>query len=220
MGQSNYDRRSWLNKKYPWLNKKYRLAVLGAAVFISILLWAGFNIALEMSNQEAFCISCHQMRDNVYQEYKKTIHYRNRTGVRATCPDCHVPKEWGHMLVRKVKASNELFHALAGSIDTREKFLAKRLKLAKGVWRDMEKTNSRECRNCHRFEFMDMNQQAAGVSDKHREAQQRGMSCINCHKGIAHNLPEEFIEAEHVRYEKEKVPCTDCHKSMARPEDY
>ena len=35
------------------------------------------------------------MKENVFKEYQNTIHYTNRTGVRATFPDCHVPKEWG-----------------------------------------------------------------------------------------------------------------------------
>ncbi|MFO1189539.1 MAG: NapC/NirT family cytochrome c [Alphaproteobacteria bacterium] len=42
------------------------------------------------------------MRDNVYAEYTNTIHNQNRTGVRATCSDCHVPREWIHKMVRKV----------------------------------------------------------------------------------------------------------------------
>ena len=79
-----------------------------------ILFWGGFNTALEWTNTEQFCISCHEMKDNVYAEYRNTIHYQNRTGVRATCPDCHVPKEWGHKMIRKIQASNELWHKVLG----------------------------------------------------------------------------------------------------------
>ena len=70
----------------------------GLAFVLGILFWGGFNTAMEWTNREAFCISCHEMKDNVYVEYRNTIHYQNRTGVRATCTDCHVPKEWGHEL--------------------------------------------------------------------------------------------------------------------------
>ena len=70
---------------------------------------------MELTNTE-FCISCHEMRDTVYQEYK-TIHYSNRTGVRAFCSDCHVPKDWVHKLARKIQATNELWHKIAGTID-------------------------------------------------------------------------------------------------------
>ena len=119
-------------------------------------LWSScFNWSMELTNSEAFCISCHEMDANVYLEYKKTIHYSNRTGVRATCLDCHVPKTWIHKIARKVQATNELYHHFVGSIDTREEFEAKRLKLATSVWKVMKDTDSRECRNCHNFEYMD-----------------------------------------------------------------
>ena len=63
----------------------------------------GFNWTMEMTNQEQFCISCHVMRNNIYEEYKHTAHYSNPAGVRATCPDCHVPKEWIHKVIRKIR---------------------------------------------------------------------------------------------------------------------
>ncbi len=77
------------------MNKSSKLLLTGGV--LGVIFWGGFNTAMEATNTEAFCISCHEMEENVYQEYQDTIHYSNRTGVRATCPDCHVPKEWIHM---------------------------------------------------------------------------------------------------------------------------
>lgn len=159
--------------------------------FISgIIFWGGFNTAMEVTNTEKFCISCHEMEDNAYQEYKQTIHYSNRTGVRATCPDCHVPKDWGPKMVRKIKASNELYHKALGSISTPEKFEAKRLQLAQNVWRSMEATDSRECRNCHDYESMDFTAQGRRAVDLHSHGLEEGKTCIDCHKGIAHAMPD------------------------------
>ena len=181
--------RIWQALKKP--SVKYSLGALLVVGFISgILFWGAFNTAMEMTNNEEFCISCHEMEDNVYVEYQQTIHYTNRTGVRATCPDCHVPKEWHHKVVRKIQATNELFHKALGTIDTREKFEAKRLKLAQNVWRAMEKTDSRECRNCHNFEFMDFTEQGRRAVDAHSVGLNEGDTCIDCHKGIAHELPD------------------------------
>ena len=166
-------------------------------VFVAgIVFWGGFNWALEITNTEAFCISCHEMEENVYQEYKNTIHYSNRSGVRATCPDCHVPKEWVHKIIRKIQASNELYHKAIGSIDTREKFEAKRLTLAKHVWEAMRRTDSRECRNCHNFDYMDFTLQEGRSANRHQEAIDEGKTCIDCHKGVAHELPAGAFEAE------------------------
>ncbi|MEN8173141.1 MAG: NapC/NirT family cytochrome c [Chloroflexota bacterium] len=181
--------RIWQVLKKPSVT--YSLGTLLIVGFISgIVFWGGFNTAMEMTNSEEFCISCHEMEDNVYQEYKQTIHYSNRTGVRATCPDCHVPKEWNHKVVRKIQASNELLHKALGTINTREKFEAKRLKLAQNVWRAMENTDSRECRNCHNFDYMDFGEQGRRAIKSHSEGLDAGKTCIDCHKGIAHELPD------------------------------
>ncbi len=194
------------------------LIVLTASFFAGIIFWGGFNTAMEVTNTETFCISCHEMRDNVYKEYRNTIHYNNRTGVRATCPDCHVPREWGHKVVRKIAATNELLHHFMGSLDTPEKFKAKRLELAKHVWRGMKRTDSRECRNCHDFTSMNTKAQKGIAGEKHRLANSRGETCIDCHKGVAHKLPEEFLEQEHLRFEREGVACYKCHEDMAHPD--
>lgn len=183
----------WQILKKP--SAKYSLGtLLSVGIVAGIILWGGFNTAMEISNTETFCISCHEMRVNVYEEYKNTIHYNNSSGVRATCPDCHVPKEWHWKVLRKIKATNELFHKAMGSISTPEKFEAKRLKLARNVWRNMKGTDSRECRNCHDFESMDYARQGRRAVNNHTKGFDAGKTCIDCHKGIAHSLPAMYKE--------------------------
>ncbi len=182
---------------------KRRLS-FGAAFFffiLGIVFWGGFNWAMEKTNTLEFCISCHEMRENVYKEYVPTIHYSNRTGVRATCPDCHVPKEWIYKVIRKIQATNELYHHfIVKDVDTPEKFDAKRLELAKHVWKAMKETDSRECRNCHNFESMNPAFQRPRARKQHLNAFRTGQTCIDCHKGIAHKnvrdrLSDEELEA-------------------------
>jgi len=166
------------------------IGLMFVGAVIGVMFWGGFNWTVEMTNTETFCISCHEMKDNVYEEYTETIHYYNRSGVRAVCTDCHVPKEWTHKMVRKIQASNELLHKVLGTIDTREKFQAKRLELASHVWETMKRTNSRECRNCHDAESMDFGVQESRSADRHEEGFDEGKTCIDCHRGIAHQLPD------------------------------
>ncbi|MDT8344308.1 MAG: NapC/NirT family cytochrome c [Thermohalobaculum sp.] len=182
-----------------------------AALFAAgIVFWGGFNTAMEATNTLTFCISCHEMRENVYAEYRHTIHYKNRTGVSASCSDCHVPDPWVHKMVRKVQASRELWHKAMGTIDTREKFEENRLRLASRVWAAMKSTDSRECRNCHTLDSMAPQFQAPRARQQHLNAMQTGQTCIDCHKGIAHNsvrhlVPDEQLEelekpvAAHIR---------------------
>jgi len=174
---------------------KYSLITLLAVGFVTgIIFWGGFNTALEATNSLEFCTSCHEMRDTVYQEYKETIHYSNRTGVRAICSDCHVPRDWTHKMLRKAKASFEIWGKLTGSIDTKEKFEAKRMTLATHEWERMKAVGSRECRNCHDFDAMSGEVQKQTVYKKHMKAKADGQTCIDCHKGIAHKLPKEYKE--------------------------
>ncbi len=162
------------------------LGFLGGVIF-----WGGFNTGMEITNTEEFCIGCHEMEDNVYEEYKETIHYSNRSGVRASCPDCHVPKEWTHKVIRKIQASKEVWGTMTGLIDTREKFQANRRHMADREWKRMKDNDSRECRNCHNFEYMDFSEQGQRSVKMHSTALASGeKTCIDCHKGIAHELPD------------------------------
>ncbi len=182
-----------------FISRPHATATLGTLVAIGfvtgIVFWGGFNWSMELTNSQTFCISCHEMERNVFREYRDTIHFANRTGVRATCPDCHVPKTWIHKIARKIRASSELFHHFAGTINTREKFEDKRVELAMNVWRTMKETDSRECRNCHNFDYMDYTLQENRASRRHQEAIDQGRTCIDCHKGVAHTLPDAAYEA-------------------------
>ena len=179
-------------KKLTSCDRKWTLGLVAAGGIVAgVVGWGGFNTAMEMTNSLEFCISCHEMRDNVYQEYKKTIHYSNPAGVRAICSDCHVPKDWTHKIVRKVQASKELWGKLTGYIDTPEKFEAHRLELARHEWDRMKASDSRECRNCHSFDAMDFaHQKKKEASEQMQKAWKEGGTCIDCHKGIAHKLPD------------------------------
>lgn len=168
------------------------LGTLSVGGFLAgIIFWGGFNTVLELTNTETFCISCHEMNDNPYQELTSTIHYTNRSGVRAVCSDCHVPHDWTYKIARKMEASKEVWGKVFGSIDTRDKFLAKRRHLAEREWRRLKANDSLECRNCHNFEYMDFTVQSPRARVMHSTELASGKkTCIDCHKGIAHHLPD------------------------------
>ncbi|MCK4940016.1 MAG: NapC/NirT family cytochrome c [Rhodospirillaceae bacterium] len=184
-----------IRQLWQWLwrpSKKYALGlILIVGGFGGIIFWGGFNTYMEYTNTMEFCISCHEMRDNAYEEYKKSSHYSNPSGVRAICSDCHVPKPWTEKLWRKIKASNELYHKVMGTIDTPEKFNQHRWVMANRVWNEMKDNDSRECRNCHSYDAMHWEKQGRRSSEKMQEAVKKGQTCIECHKGIAHKKPRD-----------------------------
>ncbi len=169
-----------------------KLAIV--ATLVGLFVGAGGLAAtaagLAWTNTEHFCIGCHEMRDNDYAEYKGSIHDTNRTGVRATCPDCHVPHEIGPKLVRKVHATWELYGSIIGKINTKQKFESHRHEMATRVWTSMKETDSRECRNCHTREAMSKDLQSAKAQARHAKAVTEGKTCIECHFGIAHKEPD------------------------------
>jgi cytochrome c-type protein NapC len=170
----------------------FSLGVLVLAGFVAgVMFWGAFNTALEFTNTEKFCTTCHEMRANVFEELKPTIHFTNRSGVRATCPDCHVPHDWTDKIARKMQASKEVWGHIFGSIDTREKFLEHRLELALREWARLKANDSLECRNCHSAASMDITKQSPRAADAHQRLLFTAeKTCIDCHKGIAHRLPD------------------------------
>jgi len=154
------------------------------------LVFAGGKYAVDQTNTVEFCISCHEMKDNNFEEYKETIHAKNRTGVKAICSDCHVPHDLIGTAIRKIKASNDVLHHVLGTIDTKEKFEAHRLDLAKRVWKRMKETDSKECRQCHDTKAMDPEKQGKTAQKQHLKLASGERTCIDCHFGIAHKEPE------------------------------
>jgi cytochrome c-type protein NapC len=164
-------------------------ALLAAMIVGALLTWGGSEV-VAWTNTEAFCITCHEMRDNVYAEYQDTIHDQNRTGVRAICADCHVPRETVPKMIRKVKATFELYGHFTGKIDTPEKFETHRYDMAKKVWTEMRADDSRSCRSCHEESAMSPYLASERAQERHKEGVDQGLTCIDCHFGIAHTEPE------------------------------
>ena len=187
-------KRYWAVIREP--SRHYSLAFLTIGGFLGgILFWGGFNTAMELTNTEQFCTGCHEMRDNVYAELKGTIHFTNRSGVRAMCSNCHVPHNWTAKIARKMQASKEVWGKIFGTINTREKFEAMRLELARHEWERLKANDSLECRNCHGYDYMDFTRQSQRAVDAHSTFLASGeKTCIDCHKGIAHRLPDLSAE--------------------------
>ncbi len=185
-----FGRRVWAVMRHPATGLSLGFLTLGGFA-AGVAFWGAFNTALEAANTEAFCTGCHEMRTNVYAELAQTVHFSNRSGVRARCSDCHVPHEWTHKIARKMQASKEVRGKIFGTIDTRQKFLDRRRGLAEHEWVRLKANDSLECRNCHSSAAMDLTKQAPRAADIHTRYLLSGQrTCIDCHKGIAHQLPD------------------------------
>jgi cytochrome c-type protein NapC len=179
-------------KRKSWIRR-----LLGVAlIFFAGIVFAGlFNVGLEYTNRTEFCTSCHSMKTNL-AELEERVHWKSRSGVHAGCADCHVPKDFKEKMIAKVMAAKDVYHEIMGTIDTPEKYEARRLDMAQRVWAKMKASDSRECKSCHAFVHMDFSEQDRFARKKHENAPDRGQTCIDCHKGIGHKLPEGADAAE------------------------
>lgn len=173
---------SWIRKNALWC------AFVGAVV-MALAIWGAWQ-GVHYTSTTGFCLSCHSMR-TAGEEYKTSVHFRNASGVRAECKDCHIPPGIVPTLVRKTQALNDLYHTfISPSIDTPEKFAAKRAELAQREWARMSANNSAACKSCHSYEAMDYGKQSANAAAQMTAAAAKDSNCIDCHKGIAHHKPD------------------------------
>lgn len=166
------------------------LALLGIGCILGLAIIIVPHAGIKLTSNTEFCVSCHAMQP-VYQEYQQSVHFKNASGVRAECRDCHIPPDIPGMLWRKLEAANDLYqNFIAHSIDTPEKFEAKRAELAKREWKRMKDNNSVGCRSCHNYEAMEHSKQHPEAAKQMSIAAKDNQSCVDCHKGIAHQLPD------------------------------
>jgi cytochrome c-type protein NapC len=172
------------------------LGFAGGVVFVN-----AYSAGMASTNTLEFCVGCHSMHGNL-DEYKKTIHWQNRSGVRAICADCHVPHNtFVATVYRKLEAANDVWAQIVGRVDTPEKFEARRMTMATREWARMKASDSATCRSCHDFDAMGLEQQGQTRYNKHMKAKADGQTCIDCHKGVAHKLPKEYRDPDEEDFE-------------------
>jgi cytochrome c-type protein NapC len=188
------------------------IGAVGAWLFLGAVV-----VGVEQTSTNEFCHSCHEM-DISFREYEQSAHFRNATGVTATCSHCHIPQHsWPAKIVRKTQAGwNDVVGKIAGTISTPEKFEAHRKEMAETVWTYMKESDSRECRYCHDRTAMDPDKQGKMARRQHEKAVTEGKTCIDCHQGIAHNLPQVPEEAPE---EATEAPVEQASQDATKPVD-
>jgi nitrate/TMAO reductase-like tetraheme cytochrome c subunit len=162
----------------------------GLLAFIAgIVFTGGFLGSLKLAETDKFCTSCHEM-NTPFQELTQSVHYSNPYGIQASCGNCHVPPTFVSGLWRHVQAYAEVWGHVRGELDTPAKYEAHRLQLAQKIWKELKANDSAECRSCHTPAAMAFAQQPPEAASAHRSLAEDGMTCIDCHRGVAHKLPQ------------------------------
>ena len=179
-----------------WLwRRPQRWFLLGipAGGLLAFLIGIGFSgsfvTALKYAETDKFCTSCHEM-STPFQEYTHSVHYSNVYGIQASCGNCHVPPAFLPGLVRHIQAYAEVWGHLQGELNTPAKYEAHRLQLAQKIWAELKANDSAECRSCHTPAAMAFAQQPPEAASAHQSLATSGMTCIDCHRGVAHTVPQ------------------------------
>lgn len=169
----------------------FALVVVGLVVGVVGVI--GTQVAVAMTGTDEFCgNACHSHAKFVYPEHKQSVHFNNRTGVRAMCVDCHLPHTYPAKLIAKTKAGVvDMLAEMRGTISTQEKFDKERWRLANLVWDEMKADNSANCRSCHDPAAWDDKKQSDDAKKGHKKFNAGKATCIECHTGVAHKEPEE-----------------------------
>lgn len=197
-----------ISKLRRWALGKRAGIVLLAGFALGVIGLSLFGTTMIYTSTEAFCATnCHEMANNVTLEYQGSTHDTNRTGVRATCVDCHVPHAPIPLYIAKFGALRDLWgHHVTGIINTREKFEAQRPAMAQRIWTYMKGNDSRECRHCHTPENMDPDKQSKIAQARHAKAKREKLTCVDCHFGLTHDTPRGGPGPQELEVDQSLIP--------------
>jgi nitrate/TMAO reductase-like tetraheme cytochrome c subunit len=184
----------WLRIRRALLSPSARWSVLSLVAIGAVLGFGGTvgtQVMVELTGTNDFCgNACHSMQW-VAKEHAESVHGANRIGVHASCHDCHIPKHYPELLWYKAKAgTRDVIGEIRGEIATRELFEKERARMAADVWDEYRANGSRNCRNCHELSLATLAKQKDFVRPMHQQVLEGKATCIDCHKGVAHNTPE------------------------------
>jgi len=185
--------KKWLKSLLKPSPSRSILALVAVGLIIGVVGVITFEASLHASSTEKFCIGCHSMKANPYAQLQKTSHFDNVTGVRPTCSDCHVPREFIPKMIRKIEAAREVWGNITGIIDSPEKYAAHAPAMKRREIARMKANDSQECRNCHDTERWVAALQSAKAQQFHAAKRLNGKTCIDCHAGIAHPENSESL---------------------------
>jgi nitrate/TMAO reductase-like tetraheme cytochrome c subunit len=167
------------------------LALVVLGIVFGLVATVGTQVMVHATGTDQFCgTACHSMQW-VAKEHAASGHHVNRTGVKAGCHDCHLPRGYPMVLWDKAKAgTKDIIGEMRGVIGTEDLFKKERKRMAEEVWADYKGDNSQACRNCHQWNKEILAKQKEFVRPMHQSVLDGQATCIDCHKGIAHTAPE------------------------------
>jgi nitrate/TMAO reductase-like tetraheme cytochrome c subunit len=187
-----------LQRIQEWWYREFR-RIMGAWVFVVVLLSLGaisvaaIDFTDYIFSHNTFCGNvCHVMESTVYEELQESTHWKTTTGVRATCADCHVDGRLSMAMIDHFLGTGELFVNITNDFSKPGSFEEFRPAAANRERFKLIKNDSKGCRGCHVMEAI--KPERVRGQNQHREAMEKGITCILCHYNLVHKAVEPSEE--------------------------
>lgn len=180
------------------LPSRYPLLSIALALTIGIIVGAPLlDYTDKFFSSDTFCATgCHVMEATVTQELHQSSHWKRKSGVRASCGDCHISEDLLPAMIDHIFGLSDLYAFTIRGIRSPEEFEKIRAASAKRVRLEMVLNGSKNCRKCHIEDAIQPERRRG--QKQHREAQEANISCIACHYNLVHKevAPSKaFLEA-------------------------
>ncbi len=163
-----------------FFSTKTKLSVLITIVFLLSLGYITLRMERHLSSTQ-FCVSCHSMT-YPYEDLKRSVHY-GRLGIDPECGDCHLPPEpYRRVKVHILSGIRSMIGEYRLDISTREAYDEHRARLNERAREDIRSWSSSPCKGCHKGPRPD----SEYGREAHKTMQPKGLTCIDCHRGIYH----------------------------------
>jgi formylglycine-generating enzyme required for sulfatase activity/nitrate/TMAO reductase-like tetraheme cytochrome c subunit len=158
--------------------KNLTLVLLG--VVICYILFVGMNVAVEKTETDEYCQSCH-VHTEADAAWKLSTHYDNSSGVIVHCVDCHLPpKGEGHLW----------WKAYFGAKDVYKFYFTDTDKINWEAKGEVEEANHftfiESCVKCHSNLFPSTLSDEGGDAHLHYQQNMETITCLNCHITVGH----------------------------------
>lgn len=165
---------SILNEMAIRLRKPKAKWIIICVSFGIVLFVIAVPAVMHFTSQPSFCASCHQIKPQVAK-------WENGPHKTVTCLDCHAePGTWGYV-VRKVSSVKEVF-----------------LQVTNQVPANIEaQPHVASCIECHTGKSKVANAPnilSDHVTWNHSLIMKKGISCLECHKGVGHGTKREVFQ--------------------------
>ncbi|MCD8072499.1 MAG: NapC/NirT family cytochrome c, partial [Alistipes sp.] len=163
------------------------LAITLLGILIGVFATISVNYVYVNSSKDSSCMSCHA-HPHAEKSWKLSSHYHNRSGVKTSCVDCHIPPKgsFNHFYHKTRLGVHDVWSYIFRDMENIDWESKKELEYAQRI------VFNASCLECHVQLFPE------GISDDGITAhlyyednhEKLNLQCISCHLDVGHYNPD------------------------------